>query len=109
MRFKKFDEVVPEKKFVFFKEPGEADVRETSETRKETGTFTFYFKVYKVSKLQDGMSGAKKTVICSYIFRTEYKGDAVFIFGFTKSEYKSFNNNSFCPILEGIHEGTLWV
>lgn len=51
MRFKTFDEVVPEQKFIFVIEPRKTYMRKGTKSRKKTASFSLHFKINEVSKL----------------------------------------------------------
>ena len=65
---------------------------EWPESGKKTGTFSFYFKVYKVPQLQDGVPCTKKPVVGPDLSTAQYQGDSVFIFGFSDTQYKPFDD-----------------
>lgn len=64
---------------------------ERPQSGKKAGTFSFYFKIYKVSKLQNGVSCSEKPVVGSDFGTAQYQGDRIFIFGFSDAEYKPFD------------------
>ncbi len=91
MGLEKPDEIVPDQKPVLVKKPGKTDVGEGAKARKESAVLPFDLEVYKIAKLENGVSCTKKTVVGPDIFGCEYHGNGIFILHFADTQYEPFD------------------
>jgi len=93
--FELLDEVVPEQQSVPVKKPGETHVGEGAQPRHKTSVLSLHLKIDEVPQLQNGVSGAKKTVVGPHFASGQNGGDGVFIFGFFDRKYEPFDDSTF--------------
>ena len=90
--FELLDEVVPEQETVSVELPGKTDVGKGSQSGKKSAVLPLDLEVDEVSKLQNGVSGTKKTVVGTNVLTGQYQCDGVFVLRFSDTQYEPFDN-----------------